>query len=41
MLWLAARGGQHNVGMIAEEVAPVLPEIVEYEEGDIHGTGME
>ena len=34
-------GGQHDVGMIAEEVGEVLPEIVEYEENGIDATGMD
>ena len=34
-------GGQHDVGMVAEEVGEVLPEIVEYEEYGIDATGMD
>jgi hypothetical protein len=39
--WDAEHGGQHDVGMIAEEVGEVLPEIVEYEENGIDATGMD
>jgi hypothetical protein len=39
--WDAEHGGQHDVGMIAEEVGQVLPEIVEYEENGIDATGMD
>jgi len=39
--WDAEHGGQHDVGMIAEEVGKVLPEIVEYEENGIDATGMD
>ena len=34
-------GGQHDVGMIAEEVGEVLPEIVGYEENGRDATGMD
>jgi hypothetical protein len=39
--WDAEHGGGHNVGMVAEEVGKVLPEIVEYEENGIDATGMD
>jgi len=39
--WDEEHGGQHDVGMIAEEVGEVLPEIVEYEENGIDATGMD
>ena len=39
--WDAEHGGQHDVGMIAEEVGQVLPEIVEYEENGTDATGMD
>lgn len=39
--WDAEHGGQHDVGMIAEEVGQVLPEIVGYEENGIDATGMD
>jgi hypothetical protein len=39
--WDAEHGGQHDVGMIAEEVGEVLPEIVQYEEDGIYTTGMD
>ncbi len=39
--WDAEHGGGHDVGMIAEEVGKVLPEIVEYEENGIDATGMD
>jgi hypothetical protein len=39
--WDAEHGGQHDVGMVAEEVGEVLPEIVEYEENGIDATGMD
>jgi len=39
--WDAEHGGQHDVGMVAEEVGQVLPEIVEYEENGIDATGMD
>jgi len=39
--WDAEHGGQHDVGMVAEEVGQVLPEIVEYEENRIDATGMD
>jgi hypothetical protein len=39
--WDAEHGGGHDVGMIAEEVGQVLPEIVQYEENGIDATGMD
>ncbi len=39
--WDAEHGGGHDVGMIAEEVGKVLPEIVGYEENGIDATGMD
>jgi len=39
--WDAEHGGGHDVGMVAEEVGKVLPEIVEYEENGIDATGMD
>jgi trimeric autotransporter adhesin len=39
--WDADHGGQHDVGMIAEEVGKVLPEIVVYEENGIDASGMD
>jgi hypothetical protein len=39
--WDAEHGGHHDVGMIAEEVGAVLPEIVNYEENGIDAIGMD
>jgi len=39
--WDEKHGGQHDVGMIAEEVGEVLPEIVDYEENGIDAIGMD
>ena len=39
--WDAEHGGHHDVGMIAEEVGQVLPEIVNYEENGTDATGMD
>ena len=39
--WDDEHGGEHDVGMIAEEVGQVLPEIVGYEENGIDATGMD
>ncbi len=39
--WDTEHGGQHDVGMIAEEVGKVLPEIVVYEENGIDADGMD
>ena len=39
--WDDEHGGHHDVGMIAEEVGEVLPEIVNYEENGIDANGMD
>jgi hypothetical protein len=39
--WDQAHGGSHDVGMIAEEVGKVLPEVVVYEENGIDANGMD
>jgi hypothetical protein len=39
--WDAEHGGQSDIGMVAEEVGRVLPEIVNYEENGIDATGMD
>ncbi len=39
--WDKDHGGHHDVGMIAEEVGEVLPEIVQYEENGIDASGMD
>lgn len=39
--WDAEHGGEHDIGMIAEEVGKVLPEIVVYEEDGINARGMD
>lgn len=39
--WDAEHGGRHDMGMIAEEVGEVLPEIVGYEENGIDAKGMD
>jgi hypothetical protein len=39
--WDAAHGGRHDVGMIAEEVGKVLPEIVVYEKNGVDAVGMD
>ena len=39
--WDAEHGGAHDVGMIAEEVGAVMPEIVQYEENGIDAIGMD
>lgn len=39
--WDAAHGGHHDVGMIAEEVGKVLPEIVVYEPNGVDADGMD
>ena len=39
--WDEEHGGGHTVGMIAEEVGKVLPEIVFYEENGIDAKGMD
>ena len=39
--WDEAHGGTHDVGMIAEEVGVVLPEIVSFEENGVDAIGMD
>jgi hypothetical protein len=39
--WDAEHGGHHDIGMIAEEVGAVLPEIVQYEENGVDAIGMD
>ena len=39
--WDNAHGGHHDIGMIAEEVGAVLPEIVHYEENGVDASGMD
>lgn len=39
--WDAEHGGYHDLGMIAEEVGAVLPEIVQYEPNGIDAHGMD
>ncbi|MCA9441190.1 MAG: tail fiber domain-containing protein [Candidatus Omnitrophica bacterium] len=39
--WDADHGGKHDVGMIAEEVGVVLPEVVAYEENGIDAIGID
>jgi hypothetical protein len=39
--WDDEHGGQHDVGMIAEEVGEVIPEIVGYEQNGKDATGMD
>jgi len=39
--WDTEHGGHHDLGMIAEEVGEVLPEIVNYEENGIDAIGMD
>jgi len=40
--WKKEKGGEHDMGMVAEEVGKVLPEIVEYEsDGSGYTTGMD
>jgi hypothetical protein len=39
--WDAEHGGGHDIGMVAEEVGMVLPEIVGYEENGIDAAGMD
>jgi Chaperone of endosialidase len=39
--WDEEHGGHHDVGMIAEEVGKVMPEIVQYEENGIDAIGMD
>jgi len=40
-VWDAEHGGGEDVGMIAEEVGEVLPEIVQYEENGVDAIGMD
>jgi endosialidase-like protein len=39
--WDNDHGGQHDIGMIAEEVGKILPEIVNYEENGVDAIGMD
>jgi len=39
--WDEEHGGRHDVGMIAEEVGQVLPEIVTYEDNGVDAMGMD
>ncbi len=39
--WDREHGGAHDVGMIAEEVGEVLPEIVQYETNGVDAIGMD
>jgi Chaperone of endosialidase len=39
--WDKEHGGHHDLGMIAEEVGEVLPEIVNYEENGIDAIGLD
>jgi Chaperone of endosialidase len=39
--WDQTHGGQHDLGMIAEEVGKVLPEIVAYEENGVDAKGLD
>ena len=39
--WDADHGAHHDVGMIAEEVGKVLPEIVTYEQNGVDAVGMD
>jgi hypothetical protein len=39
--WDTEHGGGHDIGMIAEEVGQVLPEIVSYEKNGIDAIGMD
>jgi len=39
--WDQEHGGHHDVGMIAEEVGEVLPEIVHYEKNGVDAVGMD
>ncbi|MHC4694086.1 MAG: tail fiber domain-containing protein, partial [Planctomycetota bacterium] len=39
--WDVGHGGKHDIGMIAEEVGEVVPEIVGYEENGKDATGMD
>lgn len=39
--WKEDYGGQHGMGMIAEEVGKIIPEIVSYEENGVDATGID
>jgi len=39
--WDKDHGGHHDVGMIAEEVGEVMPELVQYEEDGVYTIGMD
>jgi len=39
--WDAEHGGHRDIGMIAEEVGAVLPEVVQYEENGVDAVGMD
>jgi hypothetical protein len=39
--WGKEHGGQHDVGMIAEEVGKILPEIVSFEDNGVDASGMD
>jgi len=39
--WDEVHGGRHDIGMVAEEVGEVIPEIVFYEENGIDATGID
>ncbi len=39
--WDSAHGGHHDIGMIAEEVGCVLPEVVAYEANGVDAIGMD
>ncbi|PHQ80607.1 MAG: hypothetical protein COB69_05680, partial [Phycisphaera sp.] len=39
--WDKEHGGHHDLGMIAEEVGEVLPEIVNYEENGVDAIGLD
>lgn len=39
--WDAEHGGEHDMGMIAEEVGDVLPEVVQYEDDGLFTSGMD
>jgi hypothetical protein len=39
--WDKEHGGHHDIGMIAEEVGAVVPEIVSYEPNGIDAIGMD
>lgn len=39
--WKKDHGGKHGMGMIAEEVGKIVPEIVTYEDNGIDATGMD